>query len=151
MIDYERKYREYTVGLLQCIPDVSQDYPNCNGFEKCVISMRKSGWTYSVIQSKLGMPSKKQIREVLLKWAPELIDNSKKKEIIISDAESEIYQLLSKTDRTDFKIDGEDWRFYIENNVVMCEDWGSDKSMYRNWDPTSQQQFLIQIKEQLCQ
>lgn len=43
MIDYERKYREYTVGLLQCIPDVSQDYPNCNGFEKCVISMRKSG------------------------------------------------------------------------------------------------------------
>lgn len=149
MIDYEKKYKEYTVGLLQCIPDVSQEYPDCNGFEKCVIAFRKEGWTYGGIQRRLGMPPKKQIREVLLKWAPELIDNSKKKTVLVSSAESEVYQLLSQTDRTDFEIDGEDWKFYIENNTVMCEDWDGFKQKYRDWDSTSQQQFLIQIKEQL--
>lgn len=43
MIDYEKKYKEYTEGILKCIPDVSQEYPDCDGFEKCVISMRKQG------------------------------------------------------------------------------------------------------------
>lgn len=43
MIDYEKKYREYTSGILKCIPDVSQEYPDCNGFEKSIISMRKQG------------------------------------------------------------------------------------------------------------
>ena len=43
MLDYEKKYKEYPVGVLQCIPDISNDYPNCNGFEKCVIAFRKEG------------------------------------------------------------------------------------------------------------
>lgn len=43
MINYEKKYREYTTGFLKCIPDVSQEYPDCNGFEKCVIAFRKEG------------------------------------------------------------------------------------------------------------
>ena len=150
MLDYEKKYKEYTVGLLQCIPDISNDYPNCNGFEKCVIAFRKEGWTYGGIQHKLGMPSKKSIREVLLKWAPELIDNSKKKVVYMLPIEAELYDLLSHTDKIDFEIDGEDWKFYIENNTIMCEDWEGCKMRYSAWDTTSQHQFFNQIKEQLC-
>lgn len=36
--------------------------------------------------------------------------------------EAELYDLLSHTDKIDFEIDGEDWKFYIENNTIMCED-----------------------------
>lgn len=43
MIDYEKKYRDYTGGFIQLIPDVSQEYPDCDGFEKCVIAMRREG------------------------------------------------------------------------------------------------------------
>ena len=42
-MDYEKKYAEYTNGFLKCISDVSQEYPDCNGFEKCVIAFRKDG------------------------------------------------------------------------------------------------------------
>jgi hypothetical protein len=41
MLDYEKKYLDLTSGLNQCIPDVSREYSNCNGFEKAVIAMRK--------------------------------------------------------------------------------------------------------------
>ena len=40
MMNYKKKYNDLT-SVWNLIPDVSQDYPDCNGFEKCVISMRK--------------------------------------------------------------------------------------------------------------
>lgn len=40
-MDYDKKYVDLTSGLNKCIPDISNDYPDCNGFEKAVISMRK--------------------------------------------------------------------------------------------------------------
>lgn len=45
------------------------------------------------------MPPKKEIRNVLLKWAPELIDNSKQKVIKTSEVYSEIYNILCHTDK----------------------------------------------------
>lgn len=41
--------------------------------EEKIISLRKEGYTYKGIQLKLGNPSKKYIREVLLKYSPELV------------------------------------------------------------------------------
>ena len=41
--------------------------------EEKIINLRKEGYTYNGIQLKLGNPSKKYIREVLLKYAPELV------------------------------------------------------------------------------
>ena len=79
MLDYEKKYVDLTSGINKCIPDISKEFPNASGFEKAVISMRRLGWNYGDIQKKLGMPSKKQIRQALLSWCPELIDNSKVK------------------------------------------------------------------------
>lgn len=43
MLDYERKYLDLTSGLNKCIPDISQEFPNANGFEKSVIAMRQKG------------------------------------------------------------------------------------------------------------
>ena len=150
MLDYEKKYLDLTSGLNQCIPDVSSDFPDADGFEKAVISMRKLGWNYGNIQKVLGMPSKKSIRNVLLKWCPELIDNSKKKIVTVSSNESELYNILAHTDKIDFEIEGEDCKFYIENHKIIFEDWDGFKMEYSKLDPVSQTQFLIQIKEQLC-
>lgn len=38
-----------------------------------IIELRKEGYTYAGIQSKLGNPSKKFIRETLLEYAPSLM------------------------------------------------------------------------------
>lgn len=41
--------------------------------EEKIIELRKDGLTYGAIQLKLGNPSKKFIREVLLENCPELV------------------------------------------------------------------------------
>ena len=51
-----------------------RDFFGLNEFEKCVLLLRLNGFSYGNIQLRLGNPPKKEIREVLLKWAPELID-----------------------------------------------------------------------------
>lgn len=54
--------------------DLPSNYNEASDFEKCILILRSNGFSYGSIQLKLGNPSKKQIRSVLLKWAPELID-----------------------------------------------------------------------------
>ena len=29
-MDYEKKYKELTTGWLQCVEDISNEYPQCN-------------------------------------------------------------------------------------------------------------------------
>lgn len=149
MVDYEKKYLELTRGILKCIPDVSEEFPNANGFEKAIISMRKLGWSYGDIQLKLGMPSKKQIRTVLLKWAPELIDNSKKKVIEISEYESELYNIIKSKGSSVFEIEGEEWKFFLRQNELWCIDSWDEEFKFSNYNTITQAQILNQIKEQL--
>ena len=40
--------------------------------EERIIELRKEGFSYKQIRLKLGNPSNKKIREVLLKYCPEL-------------------------------------------------------------------------------
>lgn len=148
-MDYEKKYLDLTSGLNQCIPDISKEFPNANGFEKSVIAMRQKGWTYEEIQKKLGMPSKKSIRNVLLKWSPDLIDNSLKKKIEVSQWESELYDILSHTNRTTFEFEGEDWIFEIIDHKINYEDaWGTT-GLFHDLNDIMKQQILILIKNQL--
>lgn len=46
--------------------------------ERLCVILRNEGRTYTYIQRCLGNPSKKWIRQTLLKWAPDLIENYKK-------------------------------------------------------------------------
>jgi hypothetical protein len=43
MLDYEKKYIDLTSGLNRCIPDITDQFPDANGFEKSVIAMRQKG------------------------------------------------------------------------------------------------------------
>ena len=54
--------------------NIIANYPNTSDFDKCIILLRSYKLTYGQISSKLGSPSKKSIRECLLKHAPNLIE-----------------------------------------------------------------------------
>ena len=149
MLDYERKYLDLTSGLNKCIPDISQEFPNANGFEKSVIAMRQKGWSYEDIQRKLGMPPKKSIRQALLKWAPNLIDNSIKKVISVSEWESELYNILAHTNKTSFEFEDDDWKFSIINRVINYEDPYGHAGLYHDLNEIMQKQILIAIKAQI--
>lgn len=41
--------------------------------EEKIVELRKEGLTYSAIQLKLGNPSKKMIRKILLEYAPKYV------------------------------------------------------------------------------
>ena len=148
-MDYEKKYLELTNGFMKCIDDISNEFPEANGFEKIVIALRREGWNYGDIQLKLGMPPKKQIRAVLLKWAPELIDNSKTKIVKISTSESELYNIIKNHDNETFDIWGEMWTFFIKDNKLKYNDEDGEIWDFEDWDSISQSQILSQIKEQL--
>lgn len=49
--------------------------------ERLCVILRMEGRSYQYIQKCLGNPSKKWIRKVLLKWAPDTIENCPKPNI----------------------------------------------------------------------
>lgn len=149
MLDYEKKYLDLTSGLNKCIPDISNQFPDANGFEKAVIAMRQQKWSYEQIQKKLGMPSKKSIRQALLKWVPELIDNSIQKTTKVSQWEAELYDILSHTNQTTFEFEGEDWVFEIVDHKINFEDSWGYHGLFHDLNDIMKQQILIAIKEQL--
>ena len=147
-MDWGRKYKELTSGFYQCCNDISDKYPECSDFEKCVISLRLNGWTYGNIQKKLGMPPKKEISLILKKWAPELIDNSKEKIIKISSWESEIYNIVNSKGSLTIEFEGDPVTFTINNHKLFYEDW-SGINEFHELNNIMQQQYLIAIKDQV--
>ena len=146
MLDYEKKYLQLT--QLFGVKDISDEFPDANGFEKSVIALRRNGWNYGDIQQKLGMPSKKQIRVALLKWAPELIDNSKTKIINISTPESELYNIIKSHNNETFDMWGDKWTLFIQNNKLFYTD-KTGTWEFSDWDENTQSQILDEIKNQL--
>lgn len=39
-MDWTKKYKEITSGFYKCAEDISDQYPDCNDFEKCIIALR---------------------------------------------------------------------------------------------------------------
>jgi len=146
MLDYEKKYLQLT--QLFGVKDISDEFPNANGFEKSVIALRRNGWNYGDIQQKLGMPPKKQIRAALLKWAPELIDNSKTKIITVSTPESELYNIIKSHNNEIFDMWGDKWTLFIQDNKLLYTD-KTGTWEFSDWDENTQSQILDEIKNQL--
>ena len=70
-------YSKFLTKFINEFPTEAQilnNYPEATDFDKCVILLRYMKLTYGQISSKMGSPSKKAIRESLLKFTPELIE-----------------------------------------------------------------------------
>ena len=144
-MDYSKKYKEL-ISAWNCVEDVSNLFPDCNDFEKCVIALRKAAWTYGDIQKILGMPSKKTIRSVLLRWSPELIDNSPKKVIEVSQWESDLYNILCHTTQQEFESDYEYIKLWIEDHKIKYEDEFGYIGDFHSLDDRSKHAYLLLVK-----
>lgn len=141
-MNYEEKYKALCNIFNQNIN--SSVYKDADYFEKCVILLRLLGNSYGEIQSKLGMPSKKLIRTVLLKWNPQLINNSLSKVQKYSNAYSELYNILSQTNRTRWNLFGNDIECCIKDHIIYF-----DGDPLEWWSDIEQSQILESIKNQL--
>lgn len=59
--------------------DYSEKYKSADTLELIILTLRENGFAYGSIQRWLGNPSKKIIRNVLLKYNPNLINICEKK------------------------------------------------------------------------
>lgn len=60
--------------ILKTYKDLISSYKDASDFEKAILALRNNSYSYAEIQRALGNPSKKMIRQILLKYDPELID-----------------------------------------------------------------------------
>ena len=141
-MDYKKQYKE--LQLYNRVSPVPDKYKDADDFAKCILALRLAGCSYSDIQRHLGMPPKKLIRRVLLEWDPELIDNSVPKIAQYSTAYSELYNLLCKTDKTEWNICGDVTKCYIKDHKIYF-----DEDPLEVWSETEQRQILEEIKTQI--
>lgn len=60
--------------ILNKYKDLISPYKDASDLEKAILALRNNSYSYAEIQRALGNPSKKMIRQVLLKYDSELID-----------------------------------------------------------------------------
>lgn len=138
--------------------NIISNYPNTSDFDKCVILLRSYKLTYSQISSKLGSPSKKTIRECLLKHAPSLIEedcnrNKLKAKDRASKEEFILINLIRKHPEIEHYYMGHpilgNWKFVtIEGRLYYIED-DQTTGAFGDFDHVCQYQFLEIIKNQL--
>ena len=137
--------------------EILLNYPEATDFDKCIILLRSYKWTYGQISVKLGSPSKRSIRDSLLKWAPDLIEEDCNRQKLkpkerASKEEFILMSLLRKSDKNIFYMGHPllgNWKMTIlENRLYYIEDDG-DCTAFGTFDPVCQYQFLEIIKSQL--
>lgn len=138
--------------------DYIQQFKDATDFDKCVILLRYNKLTYGQISAKLGSPSKKSIRESLLKFTPELIEEDCNKQKLkpkerASKEEFILINLIRKHPEIESYYMGHpilgNWKFItVEGRLFYIEE---DESVnaFGDYDFICQNQFLSIIKNQL--
>lgn len=122
-------------------------------FEKCVILLRTKGCSYGDIQSYLGNPSKKLIRQTLLKYTPELIDldcnRHKLKAGPVKSIEKRLINLLKSKNQWSVETDEDIFDFEIKDDkLIMSSDlYGNEE--FLSWDITTQNQIFNLIQKSI--
>lgn len=143
------------------------EYPNAEyvdqfseatDFDKCVILLRYNKLTYGQISAKLGSPSKRTIRESLLKFTPELIEEDCNKQKLkpkerASKEEFILINIIRNHPEVESYYMGHlilgYWKFItIEGRLYYIEEDNS-VNPFGDWDYICQYQFLDIIKNQL--
>ena len=114
------------------------------------MALRNNSYSYAEIQKALGNPSKKFIRQVLLKYDPELIDidtnfHKLAKQKRISIEEGEFRYRLIQTNIWKWNLQGDDYEFYIKDNELFMKDSFGNEDKFSDWDESTQKQFLNEL------
>ena len=143
MYEEHLKRLEYTFGKFT-------EFPEATPLEKCILLMKENNCSYKVIMSKLGNPSKKIIRDTILKYKPELLEQTNvpvKSEIT---NEKRLIGLLKKFNKYQFDLDEFDLcDFKIENNCVTFNTEYNDFYIYKDLDERTQLSILYNVAKLL--
>ena len=135
---------------LKTYKDIISQYKDASDLEKAILALRNNSYSYAEIQKALGNPSKKFIRQVLLKYDPELIDidtnfHKLAKQKRISIEEGEFRYRLIQTNIWKWNLQGEDYEFYIKDNELFMKDSFGNEDKFSDWDESTQKQFLNEL------
>ena len=136
--------------ILKTYKDIIIQYKDASDIEKAILAPRNNSYSYAEIQKALGNPSKKFIRQVLLKYDPELIDidtnfHKLAKQKRISIEEGEFRYRLIQTNIWKWNLQGEDYEFYIKDNELFMKDSFGNEDKFSDWDESTQKQFLNEL------
>lgn len=136
--------------ILKKYKDIIIQYKDASDLEKAILALRNNSYSYAEIQKALGNPSKKFIRQVLLKYDPELIDidtnfHKLAKQKRISIEEGEFRYRLIQTNIWKWNLQGEDYEFYIKDNELFMKDSFGNEDKFSDWDESTQKQFLNEL------
>ena len=136
--------------ILKAYKDIIIQYKDASDLEKAILALRNNSYSYAEIQKALGNPSKKFIRQVLLKYDPELIDidtnfHKLAKQKRISIEEGEFRYRLIQTNIWKWNLQGEDYEFYIKDNELFMKDSFGNEDKFSDWDESTQKQFLNEL------
>lgn len=136
--------------ILKKYKDIIIQYKDASDLEKAILALRNNSYSYTEIQKALGNPSKKFIRQVLLKYDPELIDidtnfHKLAKQKRISIEEGEFRYRLIQTNIWKWNLQGEDYEFYIKDNELFMKDSFGNEDKFSDWDESTQKQFLNEL------
>ena len=138
--------------------EILSNYPEANDFDKCILLLRSYKWTYGQISSKIGSPSKRTIRESLMKWAPELIEedcnrNKLQAKERASKEEFILINLIRKHPEIESYYMGHpllgNWKFVIVEGRLYYIEEDNSVWAFGDYDVICQNQFLEIIKKQL--
>ena len=136
--------------ILKTYKDIIIQYKDASDLEKAILALRNNSYSYAEIQKSLGNPSKKFIRQVLLKYDSELIDidtnfHKLAKQKRISIEEGEFRYRLIQTNIWKWNLQGEDYEFYIKDNELFMKDSFGNEDKFSDWDESTQKQFLNEL------
>lgn len=136
--------------ILKTYKDIIIQYKDASDLEKAILALRNNSYSYAEIQKALGNPSKKFIRQVLLKYDPELIDidtnfHKLAKQKRVSIEEGEFRYRLIQTNIWKWNLQGEDYEFYIKDNELFMKDSFGNEDKFSDWDESTQKQFLNEL------
>ena len=136
--------------ILNKYKDIIIQYKDASDLEKAILALRNNSYSYAEIQKALGNPSKKFIRQVLLKYDQELIDidtnfHKLAKQKRISIEEGEFRYRLIQTNIWKWNLQGEDYEFYIKDNELFMKDSFGNEDKFSDWDESTQKQFLNEL------
>ena len=136
--------------ILKTYKDIISQYKDASDLEKAILALRNNSYSYAEIQKALGNPSKKFIRQVLLKYDPELIDidtnfHKLAKQKKISIEEGEFRYRLIQTNIWKWNLQGDDYEFYIKDNELFMKDSFGNEDKFSDWDESTQKQFLNEL------
>lgn len=131
-------------------------YKDASNLEKAILALRNNSYSYAKIQKALGNPSKKFIRQVLLKYDPELINidtnfHKLAKQKKISIEEGEFRYRLIQTNIWKWNLQGEDYEFFIKDNELFMKDSFGNEDKFSDWDESTQKQFLNELLGQITE